>query len=43
MKVLFVDDEPFILQGLSVLIDWAAEGCEIVKMASNGKEAPALS
>ena len=39
MKVLLVDDEPFILQGLSVLIDWAAEGCEIVKMASNGKEA----
>ena len=39
MKVLLVDDEPFILQGLSVLIDWAAEGREIVKMASNGKEA----
>ena len=39
MKVLLVDDEPFILQGLSVLIDWAGEGCEIVKMASNGKEA----
>lgn len=39
MKVLLVDDEPFILQGLSVLVDWTAEGCEIVKMASNGKEA----
>jgi len=39
MKVLLVDDEPFILQGLSVLIDWQAEGFDIVKMASNGKEA----
>ena len=39
MKVLLVDDEPFILQGLSVLIDWRAEGFEIVKTASNGKEA----
>lgn len=39
MKVLLVDDEPFILQGLSVLIDWRAEGFDIVKMAANGKEA----
>lgn len=39
LKVLLVDDEPFILQGLSVLIDWNAQGCEIVKTASNGKEA----
>ncbi len=39
LKVLLVDDEPFISQGLSVLIDWAAEGYEIVKIAQNGKEA----
>ncbi len=39
MKVLLVDDEPFILQGLSVLIDWKKEGFEIAKTASNGKEA----
>ncbi len=39
MKVLLVDDEPFILEGLSVLIDWEREGCEIVKKASNGQEA----
>lgn len=38
-KVLLADDEPFILQGLSVLVDWEAEGFEIVKMASNGMEA----
>lgn len=39
LKVLLVDDEPFILQGLTVLIDWEAENCEIVKAASNGREA----
>ena len=26
MKAMLVDDEPFILQGLSVLIDWETEG-----------------
>lgn len=39
MKVMLVDDEPFIMQGLEVLIDWNALGYEIVKMASNGGEA----
>ncbi len=39
LKVLLVDDEPFILQGLSVLIDWESYGYEIVKTASNGLEA----
>ena len=39
LKVLLVDDEPIILEGLSVLIDWEEEGCRIVKTASNGKEA----
>lgn len=38
-KVLLVDDEPFILQGLSVIIDWNSEGFEIVGKASNGLEA----
>ena len=38
LKVLLVDDEPFILQGLQVLVDWEAEGYEIAT-ASNGKEA----
>ena len=37
MKVMLVDDEPFILQGLSVIIDWEKEGFEIVKMASDGQ------
>lgn len=39
LKVLLVDDEPFILQGLSVLVDWGAEGYEIAKTAANGGEA----
>ena len=29
LQVLLVDDEPFILQGLQVLIDWKREGFEI--------------
>ena len=39
LQVVLVDDEPFILQGMKVLIDWEEEGFEIVKTASNGKEA----
>lgn len=39
LKVLLVDDEPFIVQGLSLLIDWEKEGCEIAATAQNGKEA----
>ena len=39
LKVLLVDDEPFILQGLKILIDWEKEGYEIVAALSNGKEA----
>ena len=38
LKVLLVDDEPFILQGLKVLVDWKEEGYEIAT-ASSGKEA----
>lgn len=39
LKVFFVDDEPFITQGLSMIIDWAQYGYEISGTASNGKEA----
>ncbi len=39
LKVMLVDDEPFIMQGLSVLIDWEDLGYRIVKTASNGGEA----
>ena len=39
LQVLLVDDEPFIVQGLSALIDWEKEGFEIVGTAGNGSEA----
>lgn len=39
LKVLLVDDEPFIVQGLSLLLDWEKEGCEIVATAQNGMDA----
>jgi two-component system response regulator YesN len=39
LNVLIVDDEPFIRQGLNVIIDWEAEGFCIAGEAANGKEA----
>lgn len=39
LRVLLVDDEPFITKGLSVLIDWKKEGYEIAGTALNGIEA----
>ncbi len=39
LKVLIVDDEPFIRQGLKCLIDWGSEGYEIVAEADNGNAA----
>lgn len=39
LKVLLVDDEPFILRGMEELIDWEQEGFKIVGSASDGEEA----
>ena len=39
LKVMVVDDEPYILQGLQVLVDWNSEGFEIDALMTNGKEA----
>lgn len=39
LKVLLVDDEPFILQGLCAMIDWEAEGFFIAGTAENGRQA----
>lgn len=39
LTVLLVDDEPFILQGLQVLVDWEKEGYEVPLTAANGEEA----
>lgn len=39
IKLLIVDDEPFIRQGLKILINWEEYGYEIVGEACNGLEA----
>ena len=39
VRVLLVDDEPYIRQGLRVLVDWELYGYEVVGEAQNGKEA----
>ena len=39
LRVLLVDDEPFILRGMKELIDWKNEGFEIVGSAADGEEA----
>ena len=39
LKVLIVDDEAVILQGMQVLIDWQAEGYEIAALCKDGREA----
>ncbi len=39
LKVMLVDDEPYILQGLQVIIDWESGGFEIAAVCHNGKEA----
>ncbi|WP_234124672.1 response regulator transcription factor [Clostridium hydrogenum] len=39
IKILIVDDEPFIRQGLKILINWEQYGYKIVAEAANGIEA----
>ena len=39
LKVLLVDDEPFILQGMEKLVNWKEEGFEIAAAMSDGAEA----
>ena len=41
-KVVLVDDERLILEGLSRVIPWAKMGCTVVGTASNGQEGLAL-
>lgn len=38
-RVVIVDDEPFIIEGLYYIIDWSSLGLEIVGHASNGRAA----
>lgn len=39
LRVMIVDDEPYIRQGLKILIDWQQLGYEIASEAANGSEA----
>ena len=39
IKVLLVDDEPFIRQGMRMIIDWESYGYEIAAEAENGIQA----
>lgn len=39
IKVMIVDDEPYIRQGLKILINWGQYGFKICSEASNGLEA----
>ncbi|SME90617.1 response regulator transcription factor [Paenibacillus barengoltzii] len=39
IKVLIVDDEPKLREGLRTFIDWGAYGYEVVDTAANGNEA----
>lgn len=38
-KVILVDDEPYVIEGLKLLVDWKALDFEIVGEASNGQDA----
>ncbi|MHB8130110.1 MAG: response regulator transcription factor [Mobilitalea sp.] len=42
IKVMIVDDEPYIRQGLRILINWEQYGFAICGEAANGKEAAEL-
>jgi len=37
-KVMIIDDEPIIVEGLSKSIDWEKYNCEVVATAHNGRE-----
>lgn len=39
LKVLIVDDEPYIREGIKVMIDWGNYGFEICYEAGNGEDA----
>lgn len=38
-KIVIADDEPFVREGLKILIDWEQENIDIVGVAENGIEA----
>jgi len=42
-KVLIVDDEPLVREGLKTIIDWQKYGFEVCALASNGLQALAMA
>jgi len=42
LKVLIVDDEPWVLEGLRTMIDWGRYGFEVCGEAQNGVDAMRL-
>ncbi|NBD27814.1 response regulator [Paenibacillus glycinis] len=38
-KVLLVDDEPFAIQGLQLMVDWEKRGFRVAAVCDNGEEA----
>ena len=42
MKVMLVENEELILQGIRNILDWEALGLEVVHMAHDGQEALAM-
>lgn len=39
IKVMIIDDEPFIREGLKVIIDWQKYGFQVCEEAGNGRQA----
>jgi len=37
IKILLVDDEPSVIKGLNLLVDWAEYNCSIIGSAGNGE------
>ena len=38
LKVVLVEDEPLVRQGLALAVDWASMGCVVVGEAEDGEE-----
>ena len=41
-KVMIIDDEPIIVEGLSRSVPWEKYGCQVVDTANNGVQGRAL-
>lgn len=37
-RVMLIDDEPLIVEGLSKVVDWGSYSCEVVATAMDAKE-----